>query len=161
MRMDHHCPWVGNCVGLKNHKFFVLFLLYSALGCLHVSLSVFFGRRRILGSDVLVNILTIIGGALGGGIGFMFFFQLYLVCNNWTTLEAGLLSSSGHYKRLGVCRAFKLTFGHNPLLWAFPVVGPAAVQGLQDVVQLFQREGEQEREKFSLQNSDPNLHVRE
>ncbi|PVZ98199.1 hypothetical protein BB558_005789 [Smittium angustum] len=26
-KMDHHCPWTYNCVGLENHKSFVIFLI--------------------------------------------------------------------------------------------------------------------------------------
>jgi palmitoyltransferase len=36
LRYDHHCPWIGQCVGAFNHKFFVIFLLWSMLFCLWV-----------------------------------------------------------------------------------------------------------------------------
>jgi palmitoyltransferase ZDHHC3/7/25 len=39
-RMDHHCPWMNNCIGAGNLKHFILFLVYTWLTCAF-TLSVF------------------------------------------------------------------------------------------------------------------------
>ncbi|KAI8345879.1 DHHC palmitoyltransferase-domain-containing protein [Mortierella sp. GBAus27b] len=36
LRMDHHCPWIGGCVGYNNHKFFYLFIFYTSAVALWV-----------------------------------------------------------------------------------------------------------------------------
>ena len=38
LKMDHHCPWIANCVGEKNEREFIYFLLGSTLGTLFIFL---------------------------------------------------------------------------------------------------------------------------
>lgn len=50
--MDHHCPWINNCVGYHNYKYFLLFLAYVMTHILFVTLTSF---RFVVDSCIMLH----------------------------------------------------------------------------------------------------------
>jgi hypothetical protein len=46
-RVDHHCPWIGNCVGLKNMRLFLTFVMTTAV---YIGYGIFAGMSILFGT---------------------------------------------------------------------------------------------------------------
>lgn len=144
-KMDHHCPWVNNCVGENNQKYFVLFTMYIALISLHALIMVGFHFLHCFEEDwtkcssfsppttvILLILLCFEGLLFLIFTSVMFGTQVHSICTDETGIER-LQRKKQRRERRGSWKSVKETFGGDfSLNWFNPFSGPCHPKPLSD-----------------------------
>eukprot|EP00927_Polykrikos_kofoidii_P082434 TRINITY_DN81_c0_g1_i2.p1 TRINITY_DN81_c0_g1~~TRINITY_DN81_c0_g1_i2.p1 ORF type:complete len:347 (-),score=33.68 TRINITY_DN81_c0_g1_i2:99-1139(-) len=136
LRMDHHCPWLYNCVGFRNHKYFVLLLFYTTIDTHFIAWTMIGTVQDSVDDTVPFRrmFLLLFGESLAMFIGLLvtafFSLHIWLIFKALTTIEfcekqaKRMTSDSSPYDR-GVYGNICAALGENMLLWFLPCSPPS------------------------------------
>jgi len=132
LKMDHHCPWIYNCVGFLNQKFFFQLLFYTC-ACTHLICWTMFDSMKIAldeDQDFYNMFALLFGETLCGFLAIMttafFGFHVWLMSKAMSTIEfcEKSMKKTGYnhsvYDR-GIAGNFSEVLGSNPIYWFLPI----------------------------------------
>ena len=135
LNMDHHCPWVDNCIGFYNKKFFIQLLLYVVILTIYVDISEFYFvvnlaiklfKQHIKYSQIARAALVIFAYLaifiFSIIITNFFKFHIGLVLKNSTTIESLDQEHQKDFQKFNLSprENWEQVFGCDSLFWFLP-----------------------------------------
>lgn len=129
-RMDHHCPWINNCVGERNQKYFIQFLLYVGLLSLYaIGLCIFSWLSdcidcqdiKIRQARIMHCIILLLESALFGiFVSAILTDQIQAILGDETTVEHAAKQGPYRPHKPKLALLSEVCGRTHPLLWLLP-----------------------------------------